>query len=47
MLGLPCAEAAEVAGCPIGTIRSRFARARGDLIDALADEAQTEAATAT
>jgi RNA polymerase sigma-70 factor, ECF subfamily len=37
LLGLPYAEAAEVAGCPVGTIRSRVARARGDLIAALAD----------
>jgi RNA polymerase sigma-70 factor (ECF subfamily) len=37
LLGLPYAEAAEVAGCPVGTIRSRVARARGDLVDALAD----------
>jgi RNA polymerase sigma-70 factor (ECF subfamily) len=37
LLGLPYAEAAEVAGCPVGTIRSRVARARGDLIDSLAD----------
>ena len=36
LLGLPYAEAAEVAGCPIGTIRSRVARARGDLIESLA-----------
>ena len=28
LLGLPYAEAAEVAGCPVGTIRSRVARAR-------------------
>jgi RNA polymerase sigma-70 factor, ECF subfamily len=35
LLGLPYAEAAEVAGCPVGTIRSRVARARGDLIAAL------------
>lgn len=34
LLGLEYAEAAEVAGCPIGTIRSRVARARRDLIDA-------------
>ena len=27
LLGLPYAEAAEVAGCPVGTIRSRVARA--------------------
>jgi len=38
LLGLPYAEAAEVAGCPVGTIRSRVARARADLVDALADE---------
>ena len=37
LLGLPYAEAAEVAGCPVGTIRSRVARARNDLIQALAD----------
>ena len=36
LLGMPYAEAAEVAGCPVGTIRSRVARARGDLIDSLA-----------
>jgi RNA polymerase sigma-70 factor, ECF subfamily len=38
LLGLPYAEAAEVAGCPVGTIRSRVARARGDLVDLLADD---------
>ena len=36
LLGLPYAEAAGVVGCPIGTIRSRVARARADLIAALA-----------
>jgi RNA polymerase sigma-70 factor, ECF subfamily len=36
LLGLPYADAAEVAGCPVGTIRSRVARARADLVDALA-----------
>jgi RNA polymerase sigma-70 factor (ECF subfamily) len=35
LLGLPYAEAAEVAGCPIGTIRSRVARARADLVTSL------------
>ena len=35
LLGLSYAEAAEVAGCPVGTIRSRVARARGDLVDSL------------
>ena len=37
LLGLPYAEAAEVAGCPVGTIRSRVARARADLVESLAD----------
>ncbi|WFB10840.1 sigma-70 family RNA polymerase sigma factor [Streptomyces sp. LX-29] len=31
LLGLPYAEAASAAGCPIGTVRSRVARAREDL----------------
>jgi len=35
IVGLSYDEAAEVVGCPIGTIRSRVARARVDLIDAL------------
>jgi RNA polymerase sigma-70 factor (ECF subfamily) len=35
LMGLPYAEAAEVAGCPVGTIRSRVARARGDLVESL------------
>ena len=39
LLGLPYAEAAEVAGCPVGTIRSRVARARDDLVRATDDEA--------
>ncbi|SON61580.1 ECF RNA polymerase sigma factor SigC [Mycobacterium simulans] len=34
VLGLSYAEAAEVCGCPIGTIRSRVARARSDLLRA-------------
>nr|WP_281371636.1 sigma-70 family RNA polymerase sigma factor [Petropleomorpha daqingensis] len=45
LLGLPYAEAAEVVGCPVGTIRSRVARARSDLIDALADDTRQEEAT--
>ncbi|KJY42875.1 RNA polymerase sigma factor [Streptomyces sp. NRRL B-1568] len=32
LLGLPYAEAAVVAGCPVGTVRSRVARAREALI---------------
>jgi len=35
LLGLSYAEAAEVADCPVGTIRSRVARARADLVSAL------------
>ncbi len=35
--GLSYAEAAQVCGCPIGTIRSRVARARTDLIAWLGD----------
>ncbi|HET6876374.1 MAG TPA: sigma factor-like helix-turn-helix DNA-binding protein [Jatrophihabitans sp.] len=35
VLGLSYAEAADVCSCPVGTIRSRVARARADLIDAL------------
>ena len=35
LLGLSYAEAAEVADCPVGTIRSRVARARSDLMSAL------------
>lgn len=34
VLGLSYAEAAEVCGCPVGTIRSRVARARDDLLRA-------------
>ncbi len=35
VLGLGYAAAAEVCGCPIGTIRSRVARAREDLVRAM------------
>ncbi|MBL1093380.1 MULTISPECIES: sigma-70 family RNA polymerase sigma factor [Streptomyces] len=31
MVGMPYADAAAVVGCPIGTVRSRVARARADL----------------
>jgi RNA polymerase sigma-70 factor (ECF subfamily) len=40
VLGLGYAEAAEVCDCPVGTIRSRVARARQDLVDALGDRAR-------
>jgi RNA polymerase sigma-70 factor (ECF subfamily) len=43
LLGLSYAEAADVAGCPIGTVRSRVARARADLVDALDDGADAGA----
>ncbi|TDC42571.1 sigma-70 family RNA polymerase sigma factor [Micromonospora sp. KC213] len=36
LLGLSYAEAAEICGCPVGTIRSRVARAREDLVAAVA-----------
>ena len=35
LLGLSYAEAAAVCGCPVGTIRSRVARAREDLVAAM------------
>jgi RNA polymerase sigma-70 factor (ECF subfamily) len=38
MLGLSYAQAAEVCRCPVGTIRSRVARAREDLVQAVADD---------
>jgi RNA polymerase sigma-70 factor, ECF subfamily len=34
VLGLSYAEAAEICGCPVGTIRSRVSRARDELIAA-------------
>ena len=37
VLGMSYAEAAEVCDCPVGTIRSRVARAREDLVAALDD----------
>jgi RNA polymerase sigma-70 factor (ECF subfamily) len=40
VLGLSYAEAAEVCRCPIGTIRSRVARARAELVSAIADEGE-------
>lgn len=43
VLGLSYAEAAEVCDCPVGTIRSRVARARVDLVNALADAHRDDA----
>lgn len=43
-LALSYAEAAQVCGCPVGTIRSRVARARIDLVDLLTDERQRQEA---
>jgi RNA polymerase sigma-70 factor (ECF subfamily) len=37
LVGLSYPEAAEVCGVPIGTIRSRVARAREDLVAGLVD----------
>lgn len=37
VLGLSYAEAAQVCDCPVGTIRSRVARAREDLVAAMRD----------
>lgn len=45
VLGLRYAEAAEALGCPVGTIRSRVARARGALVAALAPEADSTGET--
>ncbi|MFI8266515.1 MULTISPECIES: sigma-70 family RNA polymerase sigma factor [unclassified Streptomyces] len=42
VLGLPYAEAASALGCPIGTVRSRVARARTSLMELLTD-ADTDA----
>jgi RNA polymerase sigma-70 factor (ECF subfamily) len=42
LVGLSYAEAADVCGCPIGTIRSRVARARGDLVDAFGGRGNTD-----
>ena len=42
VLGLPYAEAARVSNCPVGTVRSRVARARTCLIEWLNDAEQLE-----
>jgi RNA polymerase sigma-70 factor (ECF subfamily) len=38
ILGFDYADAAAVCGCPIGTVRSRVARARQDLMEALGEK---------
>jgi RNA polymerase sigma-70 factor (ECF subfamily) len=43
ILGLSYAEAAQVCDCPIGTIRSRVARAREDLVDAMTEATKAQA----
>lgn len=48
VLGLSYQEAAEVCDCPVGTIRSRVARARADLVASMrADEETTPRRNAT
>jgi RNA polymerase sigma-70 factor (ECF subfamily) len=37
VIGLHYDEAAEVLGCPVGTVRSRVARARRDLVTMMRD----------
>ncbi|SHK68774.1 RNA polymerase sigma-70 factor, ECF subfamily [Pseudonocardia thermophila] len=46
LLDLSYAEAAEVCGCPVGTIRSRVARAREDLVEAMAGSSSDRQAEA-
>ncbi len=41
IIGLSYAEAAEVCGCAVGTIRSRVARARADLIGMLDEDSES------
>ncbi|MET7655613.1 MULTISPECIES: sigma-70 family RNA polymerase sigma factor [unclassified Streptomyces] len=43
LAGLPYEEAAEAGGCPVGTVRSRVARARATLVELL-DEAEASGA---
>jgi RNA polymerase sigma-70 factor (ECF subfamily) len=40
VVGLSYAEAADVCSCPVGTIRSRVARARSDLVAALGGQSR-------
>lgn len=45
VLGLQYAEAAELLECPVGTIRSRVARARTDLLDMLEADGNGDSGT--
>jgi len=45
LVGLSYAEAADVCSCPVGTIRSRVARARADLVDAFGGRRQRAASS--
>lgn len=47
ILGMQYDEAAEVLDCPIGTVRSRVARARRDLVAMMRDPGPSSAETAT
>ena len=47
VLGFSYEETAEIAGCPIGTIRSRVARARADLLVHLRDDEHVDTVQAT
>ncbi|MFE5027941.1 sigma-70 family RNA polymerase sigma factor [Streptomyces sp. NPDC056656] len=47
LVGLPYAEAAAASGCPVGTVRSRVARARATLTDQLAAAEHEQQATPT
>lgn len=46
MLGCSYAEAAQICGCPVGTIRSRVARAREDLDTTAAEHDSSQESTA-
>ncbi len=41
LIGLPYEQAAQVLGCPIGTVRSRVSRARAELVAALREPSGT------
>ena len=45
LVGLSYAEAADVCSCPVGTIRSRVARARADLVAGLDGGRQSRSST--